>query len=134
MMHATTEDTAESVLVPVLPADDQPEVDMHWSHDIVPTTQWTLMGQWGTAGYDAGQWPYVFFVTTHHDDEVGRLYGYGTNNRGEITTHWYRSEDACHKAITAEVFWHWRFGGADAPPNLTFNLEDLPEEHTTPWR
>ncbi|MGV0108922.1 hypothetical protein [Arthrobacter sp. CP30] len=44
------------------------------------------MGAWGTDGWDAGSWPYVFFATATHRDETGTLYRYGTYIEGDTYT------------------------------------------------
>lgn len=60
--NTTTEDTAEKVSVPALPVDDSTGDGYDWLETTYETV-WSVMGAWGTDGWDAGSWPCVFFLT-----------------------------------------------------------------------
>lgn len=132
LVSTTTKDTEETVGAPILPVDDRTGDGYDWLENLTGSP-WKVMGAWGTDGWDAGSWPYVFFATATHRDETGTLYGYGTYIEGDTYTHWYRAEDACHKAITAEVFWYWKHGQADGPAHLPATAEELDDEFTKPY-
>lgn len=72
----------------------------------------------GGEGWDAGSWPYIIFAVARTRDGNGELFGYGTYVEGDASTHWFRSQDACFEAITAEVFFHWNSGQSDGPDSL----------------
>lgn len=127
-----TKDTGETVTAPTLPANDRSGDGYDWMGTL-PGTPWSEMSAWGTDGWDAGSWPYVIFAAATHHDETGPLYGYGTYVEGDTFTRWYRSEDAYHKAITADVFWYWKMGQSDGPKDLPETAEELTAEYTTPF-
>ncbi|MCY0905763.1 hypothetical protein [Arthrobacter sp. H14-L1] len=49
----------------------------------------------------------------------GELFGYGAYVEGDTATYWFRAQDACFEAITADVFFHWTSGQSDGPDNLS---------------
>ncbi|MEZ2390168.1 hypothetical protein AB6813_11580 [bacterium RCC_150] len=53
MTLTVTTDTAESVTVPVLPADDRTG-DGYDRMDTLEDTEWSMLPSWGSAGWDAG--------------------------------------------------------------------------------
>ncbi|WP_147394437.1 hypothetical protein [Arthrobacter cheniae] len=132
LVGTTTKDTEETVGALVLPVDDRTGDGYDWL-DNLTGSPWKVMGAWGIDGWDAESWPYVFFATAIHRNEIGTLYGYGTYVEGDTYAHWYRAEDACHRAITAEVFWYWKHGQADGPSNLPASAEELTEQYTKPY-
>ncbi|MHA7285974.1 hypothetical protein ACX80I_06830 [Arthrobacter sp. MDT3-44] len=132
LVGTTMKDTGETVSAPVLPVDDRAGDGYDWL-DTLTGGPWQVMGAWGIDGWDAGSWPYVFFAAATHHDETGTLYGYGTYVEGDTFTHWYRTEDACRTAITAEVFWYWKHGQADGPSNLPETAGELEDEFTKPY-
>lgn len=61
------------------------------------------------------------------------MFGYGTYVEGDTSTHWFRSQEACFEAITAEVFFHWNAGQFHCPHNLPETPADLPEQNRKPY-
>ncbi|MCB5276060.1 hypothetical protein BJG92_03615 [Arthrobacter sp. SO5] len=105
MATADTADTAERVTAPVLPADDRAGDGYDWT-DTLEGTAWSVLPNRASEGWDAGSWPNIIFAVARTRDRAGELFGYGTCVEGDTSTHWFRSQDACFEAITAEVFFH----------------------------
>lgn len=132
MTHTATGDTAEPVAAPVLPSDDRAGDGYKWM-ETLEGTAWSVLPNWGSEGWDAGSWPYIIFAVARTSDRSGELFGYGTYVEGDTTTHWFRSQDACFEAITAEVFFHWTSGQSDGPDNLPATATALPEQDRKPY-
>ncbi|MCT9627246.1 hypothetical protein HWD94_19315 [Pseudarthrobacter equi] len=92
-----------------------------------------MLPNWGSEGWDAGSWPYIIFAIARTRDSTGELFGYGTCVEGDTSTYWFRSQDACFEAITAEVFFHWTYGQSDGPENLPTTAAELPEQDRRPY-
>ena len=112
-----TANTAEPVTAPALPADDRTGDGYDWM-DTLDGTAWRVLPNWGSDGWDAGSWPYIIIAVARTLDRNGEVFG------GDTSTYWFRSQDACFEAITAEVFFHWASGQSDGrttspapPPN-----------------
>ena len=88
---------------------------------------------WGSEGWDAGSWPHIIFAAARTRDGNGELFGYGTYVEGDTSTHWFRSQDACFAAITAEVFFHSASGQSDGPENLPATAAELPSRDRQPY-
>lgn len=131
MTRAVTTDTAEAVSAPVLPADNRSGDGYDWM-DTLDGTAWSARPNWGSEGWDAGSWPYIIFAVARTRDGNGELFGYGTYVEGDTATHWFRSQDACFQAITAEVFFHWASGQSDGPENLPATAAGLPTRTAGP--
>ncbi|WP_434612715.1 hypothetical protein [Arthrobacter sp. A5] len=86
-----TVDTAETVIAPVLPADDRAGDGYDWM-DSLENTAWSVLPNWGSEGWDAGSWPYIIFAVARTRDGNGELFGYGTYVEGDTATHWFRSQ------------------------------------------
>lgn len=127
MTRTVTTDTAEPVTAPVLLADDRAGDGYEWM-DTLGGTAWSVLPNWGSGGWDAGVWPYVILAAARIRDDNGELFGYGTYVEGDTSTHWFRSQDACFEAITAEDFFHWTSGQSDGPDNLPTIAAELPEQ------
>jgi hypothetical protein len=52
--------------------------------------------------------------------------GNSGSTRGDTSAYWFRAQDACFEAITAEVFFHWSSGQSDGPDNLPATAAGLP--------
>ncbi|MGM7774493.1 hypothetical protein ACSVHC_00470 [Arthrobacter sp. KNU-44] len=98
--------------------------------DTLNGTLWSVLPKWGSEGWDAGSWPYIVFAVARTRDRNGELFGYGTDVEGDTTNHWFRSQDACFEAITAEVFYHWTSGQFEGPDNLPDTADRLPALRT----
>lgn len=81
-------------------------------------TAWSVLPNWGSEGWDAGSWPYITFAVARTRDRTRDLFGCGTCVEGDTSTHWFRSQDACFEAVTADVFFHWTSGGPDDLPAI----------------
>ena len=127
-----TADTAEPLTAPVLPAADRAGDGYDWM-DTVEGTPWSVLPNWGSEGWDAGSWPYIIFAAARIRVGNGELFGYGTYVEGDTATHWFRSQDACFEAITAEVFFHWTSGQSDGPDNLPTTAAELPKQDRRPY-
>ena len=125
-------DTAEPVTAPVLPADDRGGDGYDWMAALEGTA-WSVLPNWGSEGWDAGSWPYIIFAVARSRDVSGELFGYGTYVEGDTSTHWFRSQDACFEAITAEVFFHWASGQSDGPDSLPATAAELPDQDRKPY-
>jgi hypothetical protein len=132
MTRTATADSAEPVAVPVLPADDRAGDGYDWM-DTLEGTAWSVLPNWASEGWDAGAWPYIIVAAARTRDPNGELFGYGTYVEGDTSTHWFRSQDACFEAITAEVFFHWTSGQSDGPDNLPTTAAELPEQDRKPY-
>lgn len=132
MTRTVTTDTAEPVTAPALPADDRAGDGYDWM-DTLEGTAWSVLPNWGNEGWDAGSWPYIIFTVARIRDGSGELFGYGTYVEGDTSTHWFRSQEACFAAITAEVFFHWASGQSDGPDSLPATAAGLPEEDRKPY-
>ncbi|MET4095241.1 hypothetical protein [Arthrobacter sp. UYCu712] len=131
MSHSLTADTAEAVTAPVLPADTTAGDGYDWM-DTLEGTAWSVLPNWGSEGWDAGSWPYIILAVARTRDGNGELFGYGTYVEGDTSTYWFRSQDACFKAISAEVFFHWTSGQSDGPDNLPATAAGLPAKDRKP--
>jgi hypothetical protein len=131
MTHMATADTAEEVAVPVLPADDRAGDGYDWM-DTLNGTAWSVLPNWSSEGRYAGSWPYIIFAVARTRDGNGGLFGYGTYVEGDTSTYWFRSQNGCFEAITAEVFFHWASGQSDGPDNLPTTAAGLPDQYRKP--
>ena len=131
-IHMATVDTAEKVAAPVLPADNRAGDGYDWM-DTLEGTAWSVLPNWASEGWDAGSWPYIIFAVARSRDVSGELFGYGTYVEGDTSTHWFRSQDACFEAITAEVFFHWASGQSDGPDSLPATAAELPDRNRKPY-
>ncbi len=132
LTRTVTTDTAEPVTAPALPADNRSGDGYEWM-DTLEGTAWSVLPNWGSEGWDAGSWPYIIFVVARTHDSPEELFGYGTCVEGDTSTYWYRSQDACFEAITAEVFFHWTAGQSAGPDNLPATAAALPEQDRKPY-
>ena len=132
MTRTVTADTAEPVTAPVLPADYRAGDGYDWM-DTLDGTGWSVLPNWGSEGWDAGSWPYIIFVVARTRDGSGELFGYGTCVEGDTATYWFRSQEACFEAITAEEFFHWASGQSDGPENLSATAAGLPAQDRRPY-
>jgi hypothetical protein len=92
-----------------------------------------VLPNWGSEGWDAGSWPYIIFAVPHTRDKDGEQFGYGNSRRGRHAAHWFGSQEACFKAITAEVFFHWTSGQSDGAENLPATAAQLPDQDRKPY-
>ena len=90
--------TAELVTAPVLPTDDRAGDGYDWM-DTLEGTEWSVLPNWGSDGWEAGSWPYIIFAVAHTRDGNGEMFGYGTWVEGDTSTYWFRSQGACFEAI-----------------------------------
>lgn len=127
-----TKDTPETVQAPQLPADDRTGDGYDWM-DTLANTQWAVLPNWGSEGWDAGAWPYIIFTTAKYADADGPLYGYGLYIEGDTETHWFRSQTACHVAITEAVFGFWKLGQSNGPEDLPEAAVELPSRYRKPY-
>jgi len=81
MTRPVTEDTAELVTAPALPADDRTGDGHDWM-DTLDGAAWSMMPNWGSEGWDAGSWPYIIFAVARTRHRNGELFGYGTYLEG----------------------------------------------------
>ena len=132
MSQTVTTDTAEAVTAPVLPSADRAGDGYDWM-ETLEGIAWSVLPDWASEGWDAGSWPYIVFAVARTRDPNGELFGYGTCVEGDTSTHWFRSQDACFEAITAEVFFHWGSGQSDGPDSLPDTAADLPEQDRKPY-
>jgi hypothetical protein len=132
MTRTVTTDTAEPVTAPVLPADDRAGDGYDWM-DTLDGTAWSVLPNWGSEGWDAGAWPYIILAVARTRDRTGELFGYGTYVEGDTSMHWFRSQDVCFEAITAEVFFHWASGKSDGPDHLPATAAELPAKDRKPY-
>ncbi|RNL55664.1 hypothetical protein [Arthrobacter oryzae] len=132
VIHAVTGDTVEPVTAPVLPADNRSGDGYDWM-DTLEGTAWSVLPNWGSEGWDAGAWPYIILAVARTRDGNGELFGYGTYVEGDTSTYWFRSQDACFEAITAEVFFHWAFGQSHGPDHLSATAAELPDLDRKPY-
>lgn len=65
-------------------------------------------------------------------DGSGELFGYGTYVEGDTAAHWFRSQNACFQAITAEVFFHWSSGQSHGPDHLPATAAEQPDQDRGP--
>ena len=128
----TTKDTNETVQAPQLPADDRTGDGYDWI-DTLANTPWAVLPSWGSEGWDAGAWPYIIFTAAKHTDAAGPLYGYGLYIEGDTETHWFRSQTACHVAITEAVFGFWKLGQSQGPEDLPEAAAELPSRYRKPY-
>jgi len=94
-------------------------------------TAWSVLPNWGSEGWDAGSWPYISpspAPATITGNCSARDYV-----EGGTSTYWFRFQDACFEAITAEVFSHWFSGQSDGPDNLPATAAELPEQDRRPY-
>ena len=96
-------------------------------------TAWSVLPNWGSDGWDAGSWPFIIFAVARTRDRNGELFGYGTYVEGGTSTHWFRPQDACFDAITAEVFFHWASGQSHGPEILPATAAELPDQDRKPY-
>ncbi|MCU1532916.1 MAG: hypothetical protein JWO49_2487 [Arthrobacter sp.] len=132
-IHMATVDTAEKVAAPVLPADNRAGDGYDWM-DTLEGTPWSVLPNWASEGWDAGSWPYIIFAVARSRDVSGELFGYGTCVEGDTAAHWFRSQDACFEAITAEVFFHWASGQSDGPDHLPTRPRNCLSRTASPTR
>jgi hypothetical protein len=127
-----TEDTAETVTAPVLPADDRPGDGYDWM-DTLEGAVWAVLPNWGSEGWDAGSWPYIIFAVARTRDRNGELFGYGTCVEGDtpptgsaprtlLRRHHYRG---VLPLVTRPV---------RRPDNLPATAADLPDQDRKPCR
>ena len=128
----TTKDTTETVQAPQLPADDRTGDGYDWIDTLV-NTPWAVLPSWGSEGWDAGAWPNIIVAAAKHTDDKGPLYGYGLYIEGETETHWFRSQTACHVAITEAVFGFWKLGQSQGPEDLPEAAAELPSRYRKPY-
>ena len=127
-----TKDTGETVTAPQLPADDRTGSGYDWMETLTGRP-WDTLASWSREGWDAGSWPYIIFASATHADASGPLYGYGLYLEGDTETHWFRSQTACHEAITEAVFGFWKLGQSDGPANLPEAAAELPSRYRKPY-
>lgn len=132
MTRTVTTDTAEAVTAPALPSNDRAGDGYDWM-DTLEGTEWSVLPNWGSDGWDAGAWPHIIFAVARTRDWNGELFGYGTCVEGDTSIHWFRSQDACFEAITAEVFFHWTAGQSDGPETLPATPAELPRKYRKPY-
>ena len=132
LTRTVTTDTAEAVAAPLLPADDRAGDGYDWM-DSLEGTVWSVLPNLGSEGWDAGAWPYIIVAVARTQDRIGELFGYGTYVEGDTSTHWFRAQDACFEAVTAEVFFHWNSGQSHGPDNLPAAAAGLPEQDRKPY-
>ncbi|WP_427008158.1 hypothetical protein [Pseudarthrobacter sp. H2] len=132
LTHTITTDTLEPVTAPVLPADDRAGDGYDWM-DTLEGTAWSVLPNWGSEGRDAGSWPYIIVAVARTRDRNGEPFGYGICVEGDTATHWFRSQDACFEAVSAEVFYHWISGQSDGPDSLPATAAVLPEQDRKPY-
>jgi hypothetical protein len=132
MTRTVTPDTAETVTAPVLPADDRAGDGYDWM-DTLEGTAGSALPNWGSDGWDAGSWPYIILAAARTRDRTGELFGYGTYVEGDTATHWFRCQDACFEAITAEAFFHWASGQSHGPDHLLATAAELPAKDRKPY-
>src|SRR5687768_18013012 len=53
---------------------------------------------------------------------TGNCSATGPTSRGDTAIYWFRSQDACFEAITADVFFHWLSGQSDGPDRKSTRL------------
>jgi hypothetical protein len=132
LTRTVTTDTEEIIIAPELPADDRTGDGYDWMGTL-PGSGWVPLPSWGSEGWDAGTWPYIIFTVARHRDDAGELFGYGTYVEGDTSTRWFRSQDQCFAAITEEVFFHWKSGQSDGPPDLPEAAVELPSRYRLPY-
>jgi hypothetical protein len=132
LTHTVTTDTAEPVTAPALPADNRSGDGYDWM-DTLEGTAWSVLSNWGSEGWDAGSWPHVILAVARSRDRNGELFGYGTCVEGDTSAHWFRSQEACFEAITAEVFYHWASGQSDGPDNFPATAAELHVQDRKPY-
>ena len=126
-----TVDTREPVIVPLL-------VDYHlnggydWMAE-VNARGWDTPGMWGNEGWDLGQWPYIIVATRTLDTDTGPLHAVATYTEGDVETRWYRQQERCWEAISAEAFACWKRREAHGPHPLPEHPADLPDDLRRPF-
>lgn len=113
----SAEDTGEALRAPVL-LDYHMNTGWDWMEEIDEKTGWHPVANWGSDGWDLGQWPYVIIVTAHVNYEGRLFWGLGTYCEGDVTTRWYKDRVERWEAIAREAFFYWKLGQSDGPPDL----------------
>lgn len=96
MTRTVTTDTAEAVTAPALPSNDRAGDGYDWM-DTLEGTEWSVLPNWGSDGWDAGAWPHIIFVVARPRDWNGELFSYGTCVEGDTSVHWFRSRTPASK-------------------------------------
>ncbi len=121
----TTKDTHEDIAAAVL-LDHHNGDGYEWM-DKIGAEGWAAVPNWGSEGWDLGQWPYVMVAATKTADKNGALYGMATYCEGDTTTSWFRSQIAQWEAITEQAFFSWTMGQAPGPADLPATAAGLPD-------
>lgn len=126
-----TVDTREPVTAPVL-------VDCHMNGgydwmDEVAARGWSVPGTWGSEGWDLGQWPYIIVATRTLDTDDGLFHAVATYTEGDVETRWFRQQERCWEAISAEAHACWKRRDAHGPEELPEHPADLPDALRRPF-
>jgi hypothetical protein len=81
---------------------------------------WAALSNWGSEGWDLGQWPYVIVAGTRTADRTGHLFGAATYCEGDVTCRYFRTQRAQWEAITEQAFFSWSNGQAHGPARSPF--------------
>ena len=126
-----TADTGETVTAAVL-TDYHAGDGYEWMDRIVGAG-WVPVPNWGSQGWDLGQWPYVIVTVATTTDGERVMYGVGTYCEGDTSTTWYRTQAAQWEAITEHAFFSWTMGQAAGPADLPATAAGLPDRDRRPY-
>jgi hypothetical protein len=128
----TTKDTGEEIPGALVLTNYHMNDGYDWMDDI-SVHGWTAIPNWGTDGWDAGQWPYVIIAVTRTADATGELFGVATYCEGDVSCSYYRTQKAQWEEITRHVFFSWKNGQADGPDDLPETAAELPDGNRAPY-
>jgi hypothetical protein len=101
--------------------------------DAIGEDGWAALPNWGSEGWDLGQWPYVIIAGTRTADRTGNLFGVATYCEGDVTCTYYRTQRAQWDAITEHAFFSWSNGQAHGPTDLPAAAAELPSRDRAPY-
>lgn len=101
--------------------------------DAIAEDGWTAIPNWGSEGWDLGQWPYVVVAAIRTADRIGNLFGVATYCEGDVTTRYFRTKRAQWDAITEQAFFSWKNGQAAGPADLPAAAAELPARDRAPY-
>jgi len=127
----TTKDTGETIHGVTVLRNHRENFGYDWM-DLISEHDWTALGNWGSDGWDLGQWPYIILATTQTADEKGPLFGVATYTEGDVTCEYYRTQARQWDAITEHAYQWWKNGGADGPADLPEAAAELPSRYRQP--
>ncbi|WP_427175242.1 hypothetical protein [Arthrobacter sp. 92] len=128
----TTKDTGETIDGVTVLGDYHMNDGYDWT-ELIEAEGWAVIPNWGSEGWDVGQWPYVMVAATRTADSIGNLFGVATYCEGDVSCTFYRGKVQQWEAITEQAFFHWKNGQAHGPDDLPEAAAELPSRDRMPY-